>query len=272
MGETDGTSSSKPEESNGGRVVIRRPSVRRRLVLYGVLPFLLVGAAVAMYYSEVSLLREVISPDLSWVPSDSRREFGALESLQNLALLGVAVVAIAGLRRKRLLMERLALWVLLVGSAFMLLEETDYGLQYLLLLRPEAAAEGGVPGYFNIHRIGYTQVVLQHIARFGLLTFFGAFAIVFAESRNPVLRYIAPDRFSVLTILLVTALQEIVWSLSAVVPTSHGSLTGNEIEFAELGIYYLALLYAVDVVFRRTFRARGADPAPEGTGAAPAAG
>jgi hypothetical protein len=237
------------------------------LLLYGALPFVFLGALVAMYYSDVALLRRVVSPDFSWIPLDSRREFGVLESLQNLVLLGLVVVAVSGLRRKRLLWERLGLWTLLFGSAFMLLEETDYGLQYALLFPSDAPSHEGVAGYYNIHRIGYTQTVLQHIARFGMLTFFGAFAIAFARSGSPRMRYIAPDRFSVLAILLVTAVQELVWRLGARVPVSHGSLSGNEIEFAELGIYYLILLYAVDVVFWRSYVPRESDSAPGDSGA-----
>ena len=249
----------EPEESGRSRVVIRWPSTRTRLLLYGGIPFVVLGAMVAMYYSDATLLRRIVSPDLSWMPLDSQREFGLLENLQNVVLLALAVVAIAGLRRKRLFAERLTLWILLFGSIFMLLEETDYGLQYALLSPSGEAVHDEMAGYYNIHRIGYTQIVLQHIARFGLLTFFGAFAIVFARSRVPVLRYIAPDRFSVLAILLVTAVQELVWSVSAEVPITHGSLSGNEIEFAELGIYYLALLYGIDMVFWRTYVPGGSD-------------
>ena len=49
---------------------------------------------------------------------------------------------------------------------------------------------------------------------------------------------------------LAINLQEVlmlVWNLSARAPDAHGSLTGNEVEFAELGIYYIALLYAIDI-------------------------
>jgi hypothetical protein len=236
-----------------------------RLLLYGAGPLLLVGGLVAMYFSGVASLREVVSPEMSGVRPDWSREFGLLESLQNLLLLAIVVVAILGLRRKRLLAERIALWALLFGALFMLLEETDYGLHYVELLQGWDAASSGVSGHHNIHRIGYTQVVMQNIAKFGMLTFFGGFAIVFAGSRNAVLRYVAPDRFSVLAILLVTALQELVWNLSARAPDAHGSLTGNEVEFAELGIYYIALLYAIDMVFWRTY-VSSPEPAADATG------
>ncbi|MHC4340729.1 MAG: hypothetical protein ACYSX0_11030 [Planctomycetota bacterium] len=261
----------EPEESGRSRVAIRWPPIGTRLLLYGAIPFAVLGAMVAMYYSDSALLRRVVSPDFSWIPLDSRREFGVLESLQNLLLLGLVVVAVAGLRRKRLIWERLGLWMLLIGSAFMLLEEIDYGLQYALLFPSEEVTHEGVAGYFNIHRIGYTQTVLEHVAWFGMLTFFGAFAIAFARSRSPLMRYVAPDRFSVLTILVVTALQELVWGLAAIVPVSHGSLSGREIEYTELGIYYLILLYAVDVVFWRTYFPREKDAAPEDSAAVPAA-
>jgi len=219
-----------------------RPTVRARFVLYGVVPFVLLGTMVLMYYSDSPALREIVSPDIEGVHPHAQSEYGLLENLQNVALAAIVVVAVLGLRRKRLAWERAALLILAAGSAFVLLEEIDYGMQYV---------DDGAPR--NLHRIGYTETVLEHAARFGVLTFFGGFAILFANSRRPLLRYLAPDRFSVLTILLLTAFQEIVWKLADRYPLDHGSLSGREIEFAEFGVYYLLLLYSIDMVFWREY-------------------
>ena len=233
--------------------MIRRPSRRVRLLLYGVVPLVVLGGMVAMYYSGVGWLRRIVSPEASWIPAETRSEYGLLESLQNLLLAALVVVAAVGLRRKRLPWERLAVWVLLVGALFMLGEETDYGRHYLDLLGMGDGAARGVAGPFNLHRIGYLQAVLRNAAKFGVLTFFGCFAIVFAQSPRPLPRYLAPDRFAVLTVLLITALVELAWKLGdrAVLPI--GSLDGHEEEFAELGTYYLALLYSVDMLFWRRY-------------------
>jgi len=202
--------------------------MRRRLLLYGAVPLLGIGGMVLAYYSGVPALRQIVAPD-------SGKEFGLVENVQNLLLLAIAGVAVARLRRKKLAWERAGLLVLLLGAVFMLLEETDYGMQY---------TSGRV---VNVHELGYIENVMVHAARFGMFIFFGGFAILFAESRNRVLRYLAPDRMSVLTILLVTAIWEVVVRL----PAEGGALDADEIEFAEVGIYYIVLLYAVDLVFRR---------------------
>ena len=52
---------------------------------------------------------------------------------------------------------------------------------------------------------------------------------------------------------VTTAIYEAALKLAARVPPGYGSLDGHEGEFAELGLYYLVLLYAVDVIFRRSF-------------------
>jgi len=233
------------------QVRIAWPPLRTRLVLYGVIPSVLLGGMALMYYSGPDWMRRIVSPDLARVAPDAQREFGALELLQDVALLALAAVAVAGVRRERLLVPRLVLWLALVGSVFMLLEETDYGMHFVEFARGGEHAPGEVTGYHNIHRLGYTAVVLRHVALFGMMTFFGGFAIVFARSRNALLRYLAPDRLSVLAVLLVTAVQEVVWRLAERTPDAHGSLSGNEGEFAELGMYGLALLYAIDLVFWR---------------------
>jgi len=180
---------------------------------------------VLLYHSP---LRPLVAPD-------ANKEFGLLENLQNLCLLAIGAVAVAGLRRKERTWERVCLLLLLGGTLFMLLEETDYGFQFV----DDRAV--------NVHEVGSIEASLEYAARFGGLTFFGGFAILFAESRIPVLRYLAPDRFAVLTILLVTA----VWEVAIRLPAKEGSLAGHEIEYAELGVYYIVLLYVFDMVFRR---------------------
>lgn len=235
-----------------GRVAFHWPSRRTRWLLYGAVPLALIGALIVFYYSGVPVLRGIVSPDTGSIPLDLRSEFGVLETLENVVLLAIAVVAALGLRRKRFFWERVALLAVFVGAVAMLLEETDYGMQYVHALRgvyPDAPAT-------NLHRFGEAQRFLHDVGRFGALIFFGGFAILFARSRNPVLRYLAPDRMSIVTILVVTALYEIVvLRLAAGRPLDYGSLSGQgerEIEFAELGMYYLVLLYVVDMTYWRT--------------------
>lgn len=233
-------------------VRIDRPSLRTRILLYGAVPLVLVGGMAVAYYHGPDALRRLVSPEHLAVHPDSQREFGLLESLQNAALLALAVVAAIGVRRKRVLLPRVVLWGLLLAGAFVLLEETDYGMHYAELFRGEPVTDEQ-PGWHNLHRVTYMDGVLHNVAKFGMLTFFGGFAIVFAGSRNATLRHLAPDRMSVLTILLVTGVQEWVWHLAETTPVTHGSLSGNgrEIEFTELGMYGLALVYAVDLAFWR---------------------
>jgi len=215
---------------------IRRPSPRTRVLLYVILPLVLVGGLVLLYHSS---WRGLVAPD-------GNKELGLLENPQNVALLGVLGVAIAGVRRKEARWERILLLVVAGGTLFMLLEETDYGFQWV----------GTRP--VNVHQVGLIETSLEHTARFGGLVFFGGFAILFAESRRPLLRYLAPDRWAVATILLVTAC----WEVAIRLPETEGSLAGHELEYAELGVYYLVLLYTSDMVFRRTWNAVGAGENP----------
>lgn len=212
----------------------RQLSLRTRIALYGVIPFLGIGTIAVFYFSDAAFLRSLVSPARG-------KEFGLLESLQNALLLGTVIVSALGVRRVRLGAIKILLAVLCAGSLFVLLEETDYGAHYLGTQTS------------NLHSLGYLETVLESAAKFGMMIFFGAFAILFAESRRPLLRAIAPDRFSVVTILVISALQEVIWRM----PTVPGTLTGHEIEFTELGMYYLVLIYAVDLVYSRTASSGG---------------
>ena len=159
------------------------------------------------------------------------------ENAQNVLLVLIIAVGVAGLRRKERTWERVSLLVLIGVTLFLLLEETDYGFQYV------------TDEPVNIHETGGIEATLEHLARFGGLVFFGGFAILFADSKNPLLRYLAPSRWSVLTILLVTAL----WEVAVRIPDDGGPLDGHALEFAELGIYYIVLVYVWEMVFRRQY-------------------
>jgi hypothetical protein len=225
----------QPMEEGMEHPVSRRLSTRTRIALYGVVPFIGIASLAVFYFSDVQLLRSIVSPARG-------KEFGLLESLQNALLLGSVGIAALGVRRVRGGAVKAMLATVFLGTLFLLLEETDYGAHYLGTQTS------------NLHSLGYLETVLESAAQFGMMIFFGAFAILFADSRHRLLRAIAPDRFCVLTIFVISALQEVIWRMPAV----SGTLSGHEIEFTELGMYYLVLIYVMDLVFWRGVPSREA--------------
>ena len=208
-------------------------SLRQRIALYGAVPFIGIGALAVFYYSGHPVLKSMVSPDHG-------KEYGLLEILQVVCLLAIVVVSAPGGFGPRARVEKIVRGGLAVLALFVAMEEIDYGAHFLGTQIP------------TLHGVEYIEAVIEASARVGMMIFFGAFALLFAESRNPTLRYIASDRMSVMAILIISALQEVIWRA----PITEGTLASHEIEFMELGMYYLGLLYALDLARR---------PAPSAT-------
>ena len=80
----------------------------RKLVIYLVVPAGVTLALILAYFSGVSWLQALVSPRIAGMHPDSSREFGLLENLQNLYLLGIVVVAAWAVKRKTLRIEKAA--------------------------------------------------------------------------------------------------------------------------------------------------------------------
>lgn len=199
-------------------------SLRQRIALYGVVPFIGIGALAVFYFSGHPVLRTIVSPEHG-------KEFGLLELLQVACLLAIVAVSAPGGFGPRPRVEKFVRGGLAVVALFVAMEEIDYGAHFLGTQIP------------TLHGVEYIEAVIEASARVGMMIFFGAFALLFADSRRLTLRYLAPDRMSVLAILVISALQEVIWRA----PPMAGTLSGHEIEFMELGMYYLGLLYAIDL-------------------------
>ena len=70
---------------------------------------------------------------------------------------------------------------------------------------------------------------------------------------HPVLRYAAPDRYSILTMVAMLVLRSIAHELGDRGFGMGGTINKNLSEFRELVIYYLFMLYVFEMAFRRVW-------------------
>lgn len=210
---------------------------------YFVFPMALSGVLLAMYFSGNAVLENIIAaPDFEKVRLDSRREFGLVENLQNLFILGVIGAAIwAAIKQPSLLIKAFMVFVAL-GAFVLFLEEIDYGLHYYDLLagvHPDDARETR-----NLHNQGELNTILKTASNAAMIAVFGVmpFAVRLLKIENKWVRYFTPDPFMALLLIVSLITRSIAHSLN-----NEGLGRGfyGMSEFREVVIYYLGFVYTL---------------------------
>jgi hypothetical protein len=222
---------------------------QRRLVVFVGLPVVLNTVLMALYFGPWELGSRIVAPAVPGMRWDSWREFGLLESLQNLYLLAVVVCALVSLVRARHPWQKWLAALVAMGSAFVLLEEIDFGLHYYEFLsgtlKPEDATR-------NLHNLGGNLSYFKLAMNAGAGVLFVVVPLVARRwrERSPVVAYLSTDGWYLLAFAIMLAASTLAHGLDDL-GLGNDSLSGNMSEFREHNIYYLALVYFVDLFLRR---------------------
>lgn len=214
---------------------------RARVNSYVLLPLAVVGACIACYYSGVPLLQGIAAPA-------ANREFGLVESLQHLILMGVVVTALRASRRESSGRQRLGWWVIVLGATLVLLEELDYGQHWIRLANGDPTP--GEP--VNLHNQGQINDWLRRGSDLGMFLLFGLLPFLVRRPRPDWV----PSPWSLATLTLGFGLSQLAHSLDAAGIGTNGALTHNISEFRETVTYWVVALY----VFERHVRLSGGPP------------
>ncbi len=222
------------------------------------------------YFSGIGFLRQVISPYWPGVRLDSAREFGLLENLQNVCLLVAFIAAAYGVKTKPRKIERAALVLVGMAVAFVFFEEIDYGLHYYEFLT--GIEEQQVLPIRNVHNVGPITDVVKRCTDLGIILFFVIAPLAFAKSKRPLVRYIVPDRFAIMTAVSMVIVSKTAHLLEDAGVGGYGTLYKNISEFRELLVYYLAAVCLGNLVLFRSLddtmsESRGHAPEPGTTSA-----
>jgi len=270
-------------------------SVRAKWAVYGAVPFALVVILQGMYFSGVLELQRLVCPKLPPLHPGAYREFGLLENFQNILLLGILFVVLSGLRRSILPVQRLVFGLLALFTAFVFLEEIDYGTHlYKYFTAPEIAGwfePATTPAFqalvaktdfqatpVNIHNRGDLTDIIKGVVSVLILGLFVVAPLLADRVKNPWLKYIIPDRFMIVTVFVMVVTRLIARGLQDLdrhfidLAASEGrvrevgAMANNLSEFRELVTYYAFLFYLGVMVFCREA------PVPATAPSAPAEG
>ncbi len=233
-----------------GKWVIGRP-LKAHVFLPAFLSFLMV----AMYYSTVPFLQDLVAPGSARPAAFSLAGRGALELLQAFFLLCIFFFTIRCLMIARGWMAQLWILLLLLGTIAVFLEEVDFGSSAVNLVTgltgqgapaaiPAAGSAPPATGQYAGEAVaGYIKLAGSAL----LLLFFFLAPMLFGNSRNRTLRLIVPSMWVLATVTLVVAMDRFAHFLEnaglGTIDGMPGPLTYDTAEFRELLIYYLVLVY-----------------------------
>ena len=254
---------------------------QHRLTAYVLLPAAVSLALMGLYFSGIGALQAIIVPKIPGLQPYSWREFGALEMLQNLVLLALIVLLIRSLRQARANALRAGLVVALAVTAFVLLEEIDYGLHFSEWLSGSTGSLAPQGWNRNLHN-RVTEDGVQYGSYMKLAANLAVVAALFIFPLLPpgrlpaIARALQPSRWIIATVLLMVFMSWLAHTLDDAGLASVGGVPGplehNISEFRELNLYYLFLLYFTEITARAQSFARpgrGVDRSEGGNPRAP---
>ena len=102
--------------------------VRHPWLIFVAIPCAINLLLVGMYFSGIPFIQHLVVPNLPNMVQ--AREFGILENLQNIYLLGMTFMGVMAIRIKEAPLEKIGAVLFTIFAAFIFLEEIDYGLHW----------------------------------------------------------------------------------------------------------------------------------------------
>ncbi len=221
----------------------RPAAVGQRHFYYWLGPTLVTGALITMYFSGVPWMQGVVAP------RGLGRELGAPENIQLLIILGMIVVSIQGIRRKRWKWERAAFAGAVLTSLFMLLEEMDYGVHFMNAI--DVALPWEKTEFRNIHNVGEGTDIFKNINATAIVLLFLVLPLLTWKMKQPWVRYVTPERYAIGTLICMTLTIQIALYLAYHTELPQKGLEGNISEFQEIFLYYIWFLHLFEIVHKR---------------------
>lgn len=212
---------------------------------FWIIPLLLLVPLLAMYFSGVKWMQELVCPSINW-------EFGIVENIQNLLLLMILTINIIAIIKKEKQIEKIVFILLSLFTLFVFLEEIDYGAHFLRYFQGHSDTMfHELTGKANIHNMGNNAKIFKRSIYPLMLGLFIISPLIINKFKNPIFRYLIPHSWFVIT-AFITILSYIVPRLLVDLNIlEDGGFGVNIGEFSEMMIYYIFFLYLYEVIFEK---------------------
>ena len=227
---------------------------RKEHLLYWIIPILVLAICMLFYFSEIPELVSIICPPGNW-------EWGIVENLQLVIILGIFILAIRGFSRKT---DRLLKWgfgLTAIFAIFILLEEMDYGehfAQYIMGVE-EVFSEKFIP-IDNLHNRGNNAKIFKRSIYLVMLLIFIIAPFTKPIIKNRYLRFLIP-RPSIILVAVLTVIADLVPRLVVLFQwRKDGGFGVNIGEFSEIMVYHIFFIYMLQLVYFNVLETNTKDP------------
>jgi hypothetical protein len=215
-------------------LVVFRNMSRSQHLYYWVLPLLAGWTFIAMYFSGIGWMEQIIAPTYD-------REFGLLENLDAVLTLCTLVVLIRMAFLPMRPIFRVAVVLACVMTVFMFLEEIDYGLHWIEWMR--GIPPGQRAQIRNIHNQGKNTPDLKAAANVILAALFVILPYVDRLKQFRLVKMASPSKMILFTVSATVLIALTHQGLEPFNLPSNRVLDSNQSEFEELLMYYTFFVY-----------------------------
>jgi hypothetical protein len=216
-------------------------------LIYWVAPSIITLACILIFYFNWFGLSELIAPPIN-------REFGIIENIQNVLLILIFFTALKGFRIRNTKIEKFGYSLIMAATAFMFLEEIDYGLHYYDHLTSKSEITKVVVfdnEVRNLHNNGKLILNVMKLAAYIVVGLFFAALPLLPEKikgKNRWLNFLSPSRYIIGTAVSLLVLNQIARYLYKNYAYANHSLDANVSEFEEIMTYYIIFLYLRELI------------------------
>ena len=214
----------------------------KKHLLYWIFPSIVTLTCILTFYLNWLGLSDIIAPRIN-------REFGVVENIQNILLILIFFSALKGTRTREAKIEKYGYAIIMAVTAFMFLEEIDYGLHYYDHLTGKNQITKVVvfdSEVRNIHNNGKLILNLMKMAAYILICTFFVVLPLLPEKikvKNQWLNFLSPSKYIITTAVSLLVLNQLALYLYKRYEYANHSLDANVSEFEEIMIYYIIFLY-----------------------------
>ena len=216
--------------------------------IYWILPSVVTLSCILIFYLNFFGLSEIIAPE-------QNREFGIVENIQLLLLLMIFFLAVKGARTHKVKIEKYAYIFVAAATAFIFLEEIDYGLHYYDLLAGNSSNPARIEVFHtkvrNLHNNENNVLNIMKLISYAVIIIFFVLLPLLPDklkNKYPLLGYLSPSRYVVITAFCLLILNQLALYLYKNFDYSNASLNANVSEFEEIMTYYIIFLYVREMV------------------------
>ncbi len=216
---------------------------------YFIFPGLLLAISMVFYFSGNPRLVEFVCPA-------QNPEWGAIENLQLIFILGIIIVSGYGAFKKSSLIQQIGFLLVALFSIFIFLEEVDYGKHWAdYFYGVKRSLLYDVAGVTNIHNQGNNAKIFKRSVYGLMVIIFFVAPFLKNKIKNKYITYFIPEPKIILTLSLIVIADLLPRFFVRFGIFADAGFGNNIGEFSEIIFYYIFLLYVIQLVFEHKWPA-----------------